>query len=939
MADTKQLTVKLAIQASGYRNEINSINKQNKLLESSFKAVSSSSENFDKTLEGKKAKLKLISSQLDNAKQKVAIYKNEVSKCSNTLDKTIKSYENQEAKVNSLKKELEEAKNVFGENSKEVNKLKKELEQEEKVIESNRKAVVNADNSLTRMSTELNKAQSEVNKLSKEFNNCEKETKELESKVGSLSEKLENASSKIQKSGKSVTDTGKKFSLTSTAVAGIGAVSVKTAANFESAMSQVAATMGMTSEEINSGSKDFEKLEKAAKEMGATTQFSASEAADALNYLALAGYDVDKSVSTLPTILNLAAAGGIDLASASDMVTDAMSALGLETNMAGSFVDEMAKTSQKSNTSVAQLGEAILTVGGTAKVLAGGTVEMNTALGILADNGVKGAEGGTALRNVILSLSAPTDVAAKQMERLGLKVFDAQGNMRPLNDIFKDLDKTLSKMTQGEQTRVLSKLFNKVDLKSVNALLANSGDRFNELSGYIDNSDGAASNMAETMNDNLNGALKSLGSAFEGAMIVIGDSFIPIIRLAAEKLAEFATWFNNDDPFIQKLVAGIGLFTAALAPVLIVLGTIISAIGKVVGVFSLLSGAISSAGGIMALFTGPVGIIIGSITAVIGIGTLLIKNWENIKSTLSDLGESWSLAWNDMVDNLSQSWENIKTKISEALNNIKSFLSDLGESWSLAWNDMVNNLSQSWENIKSQTSKAWSNIVNYIKTNISNLVDNIKVKFENAKNIIVSIWNGIKSTVINIVSKLISGVVDFFKDIPNKISNALSNLVDIITNPFQTAFNTVKKIFKGISNVAGNIINKITGKSIDINTNLDSTYTPSNFNSAEMENIALSGSYYNQNSRLSSNFSKLASLSNKSTTGISDISTDGISINNRLDTSRLEELMSNMITLLNTQNTLIQENKPVFNLDGQQLSNKLDKINGQNMKLYERFNT
>lgn len=352
MADTKQLTVKLAIQASGYRNEINSINKQNKLLESSFKAVSSSSENFDKTLEGKKAKLKLISSQLDNAKQKVAIYKNEVSKCSNTLDKTIKSYENQEAKVNSLKKELEEAKNVFGENSKEVNKLKKELEQEEKVLESNRKAVVNADNSLTRMSTELNKAQSEVNKLSKEFNNCEKETKELESKVGSLSEKLENASSKIQKSGKSVTDTGKKFSLTSTAVAGIGAVSVKTAANFESAMSQVAATMGMTSEEINSGSKDFEKLEKAAKEMGATTQFSASEAADALNYLALAGYDVDKSVSTLPTILNLAAAGGIDLASASDMVTDAMSALGLETNMAGSFVDEMAKTSQKSNTSV-----------------------------------------------------------------------------------------------------------------------------------------------------------------------------------------------------------------------------------------------------------------------------------------------------------------------------------------------------------------------------------------------------------------------------------------------------------------------------------------------------------------------------------------------------------------------------------------------------------
>ena len=149
-------------------------------------------------------------------------------------------------------------------------------------------------------------------------------------------------------------------------------------------MSQVAATMGMTAEEINNGSESYKKLEQAALDMGATTQFSASEASEALNYLALAGYDVDKSVSTLPTVLNLAAAGGLELGYASDVMTDAMSALGLETSQAEGFVDQLAKTSQKSNTSVGQLGEAILTVGGTAKVLAGGTTEMNTALGILA---------------------------------------------------------------------------------------------------------------------------------------------------------------------------------------------------------------------------------------------------------------------------------------------------------------------------------------------------------------------------------------------------------------------------------------------------------------------------------------------------------------------------------------------------------------------------
>ena len=343
------------------------------------------------------------------------------------------------------------------------------------------------------------------------------------SSVGKTFDKMRQAGEKISSVGKKLT-VGLTVPITALAVA-----SGKTAMDFQSSMNQVAATMGMTSEEIANGSEDFKKLENAAKDMGKTTQFSASQAAEALNYMALAGYDVDKSVSTLPSVLNLAAAGGMDLATASDMVTDSMSALGEMAGTTESFVDKMAKTSQKSNTSVAQLGEAILTVGGTAKVLAGGTTEMNTALGILADNGVKGAEGGTALRNVILSLSAPTDKAAKKMQELGLEVFDAQGNMRPLNDIFKDLDSTLSTMTQGEQTQVLNSIFNKVDLKSVNALLANSGERFNELSGYINDADGAASKMAETMNSGAQGAITKIKSALEGVGITIGERFLPFI--------------------------------------------------------------------------------------------------------------------------------------------------------------------------------------------------------------------------------------------------------------------------------------------------------------------------------------------------------------------------------------------------------------------------
>lgn len=339
----------------------------------------------------------------------------------------------------------------------------------------------------------------------------------------------------FSKLGSHITDAMKKAGAAATAAFSVAmGAAVKVGMDFESGMSQVAATMGITTTEIASGSKEFEALSQAAKNAGATTQFSATQASEALNYLALASYDAEKSITALPTVLNLAAAGGIDLGYASDMVTDSMSALGLETNQLEGFVDQLAKTSQKSNTNIAQLGEGILTVGGTAKDLAGGTVELNTALGILADNGVKGAEGGTALRNVILSLSAPTDKAAKTLKDLGLEVFDANGKLRPLNETFKDLDGKLSQMSDKEKINVLNTLFNKVDLKSVNALLANSGERFDELSGYIRNSAGAAADMAETMNDNLKGKLTILGSALEGLGIEMYEEFEQPFKEAAE---------------------------------------------------------------------------------------------------------------------------------------------------------------------------------------------------------------------------------------------------------------------------------------------------------------------------------------------------------------------------------------------------------------------
>lgn len=300
----------------------------------------------------------------------------------------------------------------------------------------------------------------------------------------------EKSGSKFEKFGGILKGVGVALVAVTAAVGAFAASSVGVGMEFDSSMSQVAATMGYSVEELNTvgseANETFTELRGFAMEMGAKTAFSANEAAGALNYMALAGYDAETSMSMLPNVLNLAAAGGIELAAASDMVTDAQSALGLSLDETTDLVDKMAAASSKSNTSVAQLGDAVLAIGGTAKNLAGGTTELSTALGILADNGIKGAEGGTHLRNIILALGSPTDTAAKALTNLGVSVYDAEGKMRPLNETFGDLNAALSTMSQEDQLAAIGDIFNTTDIASVNALLGTSAERWDELGLAID---------------------------------------------------------------------------------------------------------------------------------------------------------------------------------------------------------------------------------------------------------------------------------------------------------------------------------------------------------------------------------------------------------------------------------------------------------------------
>lgn len=478
------------------------------------------------------SEMKLVASQFDKQDKSVEA----LSARNNVLNKEIEA---QKQKIETLRSALENAASSFGENDRRTQQWQIQLN--------------NAEAALNNMERELSENEKAIDEMSDGMEDAEDSTEDFSDELDDAADTADDAGGRFEKLGSIAKGIGVALAA---AVVAIGAAvagaagkindCVNVYAEFEDSMLQVAATMGITQEEIANGSDAYEKLTNAAKEAGASTRYSASEAGEALNYLALAGYDADKAVETLPKVLNLAAAGGMELATTSDLVTDAMSALQMETGDLDTFIDQMAKTSQKSNTSVQQLGEAILVCAGTATSTGQELTTLNTSLGVLADNGIKGAEGGTKLRNVMLSLSAPTDKAAAQLTSLGVSVYDAEGNMRQLDEIMADLNASLGDLSQDERTNAINNIFNKTDLNAVNALLASTTGRFDELSAQIDDCAGAAADMAGTMEAGLAGTTRSFESAMEGMQIEVGSIFADFKQtLMSDSIDVIRNFTNN----------------------------------------------------------------------------------------------------------------------------------------------------------------------------------------------------------------------------------------------------------------------------------------------------------------------------------------------------------------------------------------------------------
>lgn len=521
-----------------YKQALKDIKSAHAELRSEMKLANTTFKDNQNSLEALQKKHEILSKQVDVQKDKVKLYEKAVSDSARKEEEAAKKVDELTAALSDAEKEMSEMETssdstaeAMTEQQKVVNELKEKLKLAEEGYDKAAEKTVSYQ-------TSLNLANATLKDMESELTNTETYLKEAEQSTDKCADSIDKYGKEVNQASEQTSVFGDvlKANLMSEAViAGVKKIAegikdiaddaVEVGSSFEASMSQVAATMGMTADEVANGSREYTLLSDAAKECGKSTIFSASQAGEALNYLALAGYDAQKSAETLPKVLDLAAAGGLDLAYASDLVTDSMAALEMETSQLDSYIDEMARTSQKSNTSVSQLGEATLVCAGTASLTKQSLETMNTELGVLANNGIKGAEGGTHLRNILLSLSAPTEKAEIALHELGVKVSDSSGNMRDLNDILTDLNASMDGMASTEKTQTINRIFNKTDIAAVNALLKGTGEEFDNLRSEIESSSGAAAAMAETLNDNLKGKVTILQSALEGLGVSAYDIF------------------------------------------------------------------------------------------------------------------------------------------------------------------------------------------------------------------------------------------------------------------------------------------------------------------------------------------------------------------------------------------------------------------------------
>lgn len=629
-------------------------------------------------------------------------------------------YDKNTTSMDKLKDKYEYLGNAIDSQTKKVTILEEQLKELENAENRDEQAIEKKRIALTQAQTSLERYKNQSDEVANSI------------KAGTAN--IEDFADKLNSSSEKITSTGKKLSIVSAVVGGIGVAGLKTAADFEEAMSSVKAISGATGD-------DFQKLKEKAEYMGATTKFTATESANAMYYMALAGWKTQDMLDGLEGIMYLAAASGEDLAMVSDIVTDGLTALGYAADQSTHYADVFAKTVTNSNSTVETLGEAMKYVGPIAGALNISVEDTATALGLMANAGVKSSQAGTSLRGILQRLATNTSGARDEMESLGVKIFDQNGKMRDFGDIMNDARIKLSKLTDQQKTSLAKTVAGTTAMSGFLAIVNSSDADFEKLTNAINDCDGAAKEMSEIMIDNAKGQLTIIKSQLEGIAIQLSQYVFPFIKSILSLIQTLLTKLSELSPTQQKILLIVTGLIIALGPLLIVIGKIGTGISSLISAFKflgpLLSGAKTAVAGFAAGFNPVILIIAAVAAAVVGIGYLIYKNWDDICS--------WT---RNLADNISAIWNNI----TEFFKNL--FSTDWTETFGLIGN-LLNGVYANIENFINAFKEIFKGIITFIK---GVFTGDWKMAWEGVKSIFKGVFDLLYSIAVSPLNMIISAI-------------------------------------------------------------------------------------------------------------------------------------------------------------------------------------
>ena len=687
--------------------------------------------------------------------------------------------------------------------------------------------------------------QDKYDALQREIVETEQELKRLQEQAATTSvtlEKIAAAGDKFEKAGDSITNAGKQISVASAAVTGLGVAAVKTAADFDSAMANVAAISGATGD-------DLQALRDKAREMGEKTKFSASEAADAMSYMAMAGWKTGDMLSGIEGIMHLAAASGEDLATTSDIVTDALTAFGLTAEDSAHFADILAAASSNANTNVSMMGETFKYCAPVAGALGYSAEDVAEAIGLMGNAGIKSTQAGTALRTMMTKLQGELKLSGEALGEVTIQTANADGSMRELSDILADCRTAFSKMSESEAAAAAETLVGKNAMSGFLALMNSAPGDIDKLRNAIDNCDGSAENMAAIMQDNLNGQLTILKSQLEELAISFGEMLMPVIRKVVTAVQGFVDKLNNMDEAQRKTIITIGLVIAALGPFLVILGTVISTVGKSMKAYASatkgikkLMVAVKSGTGIFGKLGTALGGISAPVLAIVAVIAVLVAAFTHLWKTNDGFRENIIATWTQIKETVS----NFCQGIVDRLNSLGFEFSSITEVLKAVWDGFCNLLGPvfegafrfisdtlstvldvilntvdffiavfsgdwegAWEAVKNIFSSIWNGLVSWF----TNILETIKGVLDVALGWIGTSWEQVWTNVKNFFTNIWNGIKDFISSTINSISTTISNVITgiktTVNNVFSAIKTTISNIFNGIKDTATSVWNAI----------------------------------------------------------------------------------------------------------------------------------